>query len=122
MKAVKVALAILIFTVALVLINSFFLSHTVNGYREKVSAINSEDTEKAYSAYLSLYEDFRNSEKYISLTVSHADLMNIEETFSSAIGAAKANNSDELEIIKSRLQDALDHLKRLVGINLDSIL
>ena len=46
MKAVKVALAILIFTVVLVLANSFFLSHTVNGYREKVSAINSEDTKK----------------------------------------------------------------------------
>lgn len=122
MRAVKIASVIFTITIAAVLLNSFFLSKIIDEYKERIEGIDSEDTCAAYDDFSKVYEDFKKKETYISLTVTHTDLTEIEELFSSAIGAARAKDSDELEIIKSRLVDALQHLGRLVGINFDSIL
>lgn len=121
MKAVKIATVILIITVLAVLINSFIISGIIKKYESQIERINSEDS-AVLEKYEKAYEDFKVKKDYISLTVSHEDLTSIEDSFSGAIGAARSKNSDELEIIKSRLLDALHHLRRLVGINLDSIL
>ena len=122
MKSAKYAVAVLIIAIGLVITNSIVLENIIRSYENIVKKIESDDIEKALSEIVSLYDKFKKDEKYINITVSHLDLTNIEEMFASAIGAARANDSTELEIAKSRLEDAFSHLGRLVGINLDSIL
>ena len=122
MKIVKAAIIILILTVGLVITNSVILTKMISGYEFAVKEIDTKNTEAATEALTKLYDSFKRDEKYINLTVSHLDLTNIEEMFASAIGAARADDFSELEITKSRLEDAFSHLGRLVGINLDSIL
>ena len=122
MKTVKIALAILAVTVLSVLINSFVLSSVIKKYEKEVSKIDSNKIESAFESYSAIYDNFNKEKDYISLTVNHEDLTNIEDNFAAAIGAARSHDESELEITKSRLLDALGHLRRLVGINLDSIL
>ena len=77
---------------------------------------------ESHQEYERLYKDFKKKEQYISLTVNHEDLTDVESSFSEIVGAAKANDEEAFLTIKSRLIDALDHLRRLSGINIDSIL
>ncbi len=122
MKAVKAAYIIFVSVFVLVFANSFFLGRTIDGYKNEIDAIDTSNTQAAKDKVTEIYEKFKRDEKFINLTVTHEDLTNIEEMFSGMIGAAKGDDKEELEIEKSRLSDALGHLKRLVGINLDSIL
>lgn len=65
-------------------------------------------------------EKFMRYERYISITVSHGDLTNIEDLLSE-YEAQMRDGSDDADITKSRLINALSHLRRLSGINIDSI-
>ena len=122
MKIVKLAIVILVLTTGLVITNSIILTKITSEYKAAITDIDAKNTKNAEQEFTKLYDSFKQDEKYINLTVSHVDLTNIEEMFASAIGAARADDSSELEITKSRLIDAFSHLGRLVGINLDSIL
>lgn len=122
MKLEKIAYAILICSVLLITANAIALGRIIDTTVAEVTAAEEEDTEKATKAYTELYENFKRKESYIALTVNHGDLMNIEDAFAEIIGAAKADDKESLMIAKSRLIDALGHLKRLSGINIDSIL
>lgn len=122
MKTTKIAVFVLILLFAAILTNSIMISRITDRLSGKVDAIDCEDTESAAREYENLSKEFKKAEKYISLTVSHDDLTNIEESFAEIIGAAKAGNEIGLITLKSRLRDSLEHLGRLSSINLDSIL
>ena len=98
-----------------ILANSFYIM--------KITSELSDELElAAVDNYEKIAKKFQKKERYISLTVSHDDLTNIEEAFAELIGAANAGDEARLVTIKSRLKDSLTHLGRLSGINLDSIL
>ena len=122
MKLKNIAYTILVSTVTLITVNSLVLGRMIDTVTKTVSDAEVDDTTLAETEYTEIYEDFKKKERYISLTVNHNDLMNIENSFAELIGAAKADDKESLIIAKSRLIDALGHLKRLSGINLDSIL
>ena len=78
------------------------------------------DTEN-YSVYEEISHEYAKIQRYIGLTVSHDDLTNIEEDFNEILGAIEADDEESLIIAKSRLIGSLSHLRRLSGINADSI-
>ena len=122
MKLVKIAYAILFTTLALVTLNSVILRSLITDTITAVEAAEEEDTEKAKIEYSQIYEKFQRKETYIAITVNHEDMTNIEDAFSEVVGAADAGDREGMIIAKNRLIDALRHLKRLSGINIDSIL
>jgi energy-coupling factor transporter ATP-binding protein EcfA2 len=76
---------------------------------------------EATEEYSEIYENYKSRMHFISLSVSHEDLSELEEAFSELIGAAKSEDETAITIAKSRLTDRLGHIKRLCGINIDSI-
>ena len=122
MKAFKLSIIILILLTVSVYANSLYIGHTTKSIAKMVESINTDDAEIAVQDFQTIFDEFRKAEKYISITVSHDDLTNIEESFSEIIGAANAGNLVGVKTVKSRLKDALLHLGRLSGINIDSIL
>ncbi len=119
MKTVIVATVTLLVVLILVIVNSFFIAHGIETIIEKLKAIPNNTNDPV--AYQTVYEDYMKLQRYIGFTVSHDDLTNIEGEFHEIIGAIKANDDESLVISKSRLIGALSHLKRLSGINADSI-
>ena len=121
MKSVRFAYLILSLLFAAVIINSVAVGRVIDGLYNEVSAAEEEDMALAREEYEALYEKYKRYELYVSLSVDHDDLSNLEDGFSEIIGAARADDSTALITAKSRLTDCLNHIKRLSGINIDSI-
>lgn len=122
MRVVKIAFVILFSTLIFVTLNSIVLRSVIGDTITNVKAAEEEDMEKAKKEYEELYDNFKRKETYIAITVNHEDMTNIEDAFSEVVGAARAGDREGMLIAKNRLIDALLHLKRLSGINIDSIL
>ena len=124
MLAKIISVIIFITTVTLVGINTYTLEREIGKALEQVDAltITEEETVDAYIEAKSIYESFKRRETYISLTVDHSDLMTIEESFSEMIGYLSVGNASDAIVIKNRLRDSLEHLRRLSGFNIDSII
>lgn len=120
MKTKIAAVTLLIAVTLFVFINAAVVVEKAADYREKVAALSPE-SEHIAEEVSALYDAFAKDERYISLSVNHDDLTNIEESFAEMIGAAKAGDKEQFTVVKSRLEDAFSHLGRLSGINPDSI-
>ena len=120
MKVVIFSYIILALVITLVIVNSIIISHNIDVIIEKLKSIPSIASSK--DDYNDVFEDYMKIQHFLAITVSHDDLTNIEDNFYEILGATDADDDQALNIAKSRLIGALTHLKRLVGINLDSIL
>ena len=121
MKATVIACFVFFSLVVAIIFNSIYIEREVSRLCQELEAVDvlaegcAEQLEKIRS-------DFERSRRFISLSVSHDDFTSIEEGFAEIIGAARAGDQSALIIAKSRLADALLHLGRLSGINIDSIM
>ena len=122
MKAVFLSAFALFLLLIAVILNSLYIGSLSKRYAEDISALTADDIDATREKLEEIYESYKRAKKFISITVSHDDLVNIDETFSDIIGAAKVGMIDEVVIAKSRLRDAFIHLGRLSGINIDSII
>jgi len=121
MKEVRIAFGLLIFTFLAVIINSVALRASFEELYKMVDAAEIEPA-AAVGDYTEIFEHFKKKEPFISLTVNHEDLTAVEDAFAEIIGAAKADDKEAIITIKSRLISSIEHLKRLAGINIESIL
>ena len=121
MKSVYFAYTVFLLLVTAVILNSLFLSKTIDSLREDVEAGAEDDMAIAEKEYTEIYEKYKKYELYISLSVSHDDLANLEDAFAEILGAARAEDTAGVITTKNRLTEYLRHVRRLSGINLDSI-
>lgn len=119
MKSAVVAFIVLIATLIAVILNSFFVMKCIDDISSRLESAPS-DTE-SYELYEDIFDKYMKKQRYIGLTVSHDDLTNIEREFNEILGSIESGDEENLIIAKSRLIGALSHLKRLSGINADSI-
>ena len=119
MKAAVFSFLILGVVLISVVLNSIFVSKSICEIKTMLEDAPS-DTD-SYKEYSHIYEVYMKKQKYIGFTVSHEDLTNIEREFNEILGAIEANDAESLIIAKSRLIGSLSHLRRLSGINADSI-
>jgi len=120
MKVKIFAVAALIITVGFVAINTLTVKRSIEEIKKSVYAIDSAEDKLA--AAKEARESFKSRETYISLTVNHQDLTNIEDCFAEMIGYLEIGDTDGAHVTKSRLINSLEHLWRLSAINLDSII
>ena len=66
-------------------------------------------------------EKYQRYERLISITVSHEDLMAIEDLLAEYEAEMEAD-AEGTEITKSRLLGAFEHLRRLCNLNVDSVI
>ena len=122
MKAVKISIGVLLTLTFAVTANSLCIRHLTKEFSKELEAVNVYTNENLTEKFESLFKRFKKAERFISITVSHDDLTNIEESFADIIGASRAGIQSDAERIKSRLVDSLEHLGRLSSLNLDSII
>ncbi len=122
MKAFRIAVCALVLLITAVFANSAYIENLTDKFANEVDMINESDPEIAKAELSELFSKFKKSEKIISITTSHDDLTSIEESFAEMIGAVNAKDMNELIKIKSRLKNTFEHLGRLSGINIDSII
>lgn len=115
------AVAALVVTLSFVAVNTVMLVRGVDGFCREVCELD-VCKDGAYDEAVDIYGRFGRWETFISMTVSHDDLTNIESGFAEMIGMLEIGDTEGAAVAKSRLKDSFRHLRRLVGINLDSII
>ncbi len=121
MKEKILAVIILIAVVAFVIANTLIIEKQIGDVEKAVSALNTED-EGAADKARKIHEDFMNKERFISLTVSHDDLTNIEDCFVELTGYLSVGDADNAQVTKDRLTNSLEHLRRLSTFTIDAII
>ena len=122
MKVKLLAIVLLAATAGAVALNTFFLTQRIDRITAAVNALDFDTP-----PYIALgdanacFEKFKKEENYLSLTVNHNDLTDIEGLFSEMIGYLSIEDAENAKVAKSRLIDALSHLGRLSGINISSV-
>ena len=120
--ATKASYAVLLFLLLLVILNSFYIrsfcgkAHSISAEHESSDSLDS--LSKRFEAIEEMYE---KNEIFISLSVSHDDLTNIEDLLAEIRGAINTEDKDGALIAKSRFENAILHLGRLSSVNLESI-
>ena len=117
MKSLRIGVIMLLIVIGFSAVNTLFLSGAIERLCEGVSSYSIEGDGCA----MELYSDFKALEAFASLTVSHEDLTNIEDLFVEVISYSKIGDKEGLFIAKSRLDNALLHLGRLIRLNIDSV-
>ncbi len=117
MKEKILAVLMLFAVLCFVAVNTIALDRQISSLMEMLNG-SSLDEEKAEN----IYKIFRQKKSYMSLTVSHEDLTSIEECFIELIGYTRDEDDGNAQTAKNRLVFYLEHLRRLSGFNLDSII
>lgn len=121
MKQKILAICLFIFIIGFVITNMLILKNLTDMLTEEISDISVDD-EGALDRVLKIDEIFKKKEVYIGFTVSHDDLTNIEDCFAELSGCLSVGDTDGAEVAKCRLLRFLEHLRRLVGFNIDTII
>ncbi|MBP3606692.1 MAG: DUF4363 family protein [Clostridia bacterium] len=118
MKVKIFAILVLILILTASALNTHFVLKTIDTLTEAVEALPTDGTAEAAET---LFSDYKKKEGFLSLTVSHNDLTDIESFFSETVGYLSVKDADGAQMAKSRLLDALTHLRRLSGVNISSV-
>jgi len=121
MKQKILSVVLLVVVVAFVTVNTIVITRQIRNMERAVSAIDISD-ENATDEAAEIFKEFRQKEVYISLTVNHEDLTNIEDCFVELVGQLSVGNEDEAKVTKDRLTYSLEHLRRLSTFTIDAII
>ena len=116
-----IAIIILISVIGFVTVNSIVIDRAVDDLLKEVESLDFQDSEAKTEAER-VWKKFKDNSAFISLSVSHDDLSNIEDTFREMIGAIATDDKDSADIAKYRLLSYLEHLRRLSGASIDAII
>jgi hypothetical protein len=123
MKGFILALVTMATVIGSVFANSFVLDRIIGEMTKEVESFEfHEGSKEEEEKFIELYKSYKSAERYISITVNHDDLTNIDNDFNEIIGCLKVNDIQGATIAKSRLEGCFSHLWRLSSINIDSII
>ena len=111
-----------IIIIAAVTFNTLTLHKEINSVYNTVNELQISSSPKSLNEAEAAYELFKQKETFFGLTLNHEDISNIEDCFSEMIGCLYVGDTDGAAVTKNRLTDALGHLRRLSGINIDAII
>lgn len=121
MKVKILSVVLLFFLIASVIANTFFLTRKIEQIISDIQSASTENTHDSAGRITEIFDNYQKAEGFLSLTVSHNDLSDINGYFTELMAYLSLGNAEEASVAKSRLIDALLHLKRLSGWNIQAI-
>ncbi len=118
MKVFYVSLAVSLLIITAVVLNCVLLGVFFTELIEGCEALGDIQNPEPYHR---LYEKFEARRRFMSLSITHDVILQIEGDFSQMLGAISAGDEESCEITKSHLLTVLVHARRLSGINFDSV-
>ena len=124
MKEKIIAVCLFVLVVSFVITNTIVLNIQIEEICDAVKAIEirEDSLKEAERETREIFDIYKRREVFISLTVNHDDLTNIEESFDEMIGYLSVGDADGARVTKNRLVGSLEHLRRLSGFTIDAII
>lgn len=120
MKAFIISCVTVVTVIFAVFTNSLYITKRTDGFIEKLEALPADTSHS--EEYGKIYDEFMGITWYLTLTVNHTDISEIELCFAELLGAISAGDTESVIITKSRLLQSFLHFRRLSEININSIL
>ena len=121
MKVKIFSVVLLILLICAVATNTIFLTRCIDKILSDVEALDTKNAE-ARNFGEEIFDNYKRAEFFLSLTVSHNDLADVNSYFTEMNAYLALGNAEEACVAKSRLTDTLTHLRRLSGFNFGSFL
>ena len=121
MKIKMMAVVIFLSVIVFVGVNTYIIDKEMREIGVDIAELDLS-TERAKEDAEEIYRDFQQKEKYLSLTVSHEDLTNIENCFVEMIGYLSIGDTDNAKVVKDRLTHSIEHLRRLSTFTIEAII
>jgi hypothetical protein len=121
MKEKIIGVIIFVIVTCSVLVNTVVIDRSLFEIICEVDKIDVRQ-DNAKEMLISLYDGFKSKELFLSLSVSHDDITSIKTGFVDAISYLEQDDLPDAEVAKNRLRYFLEHLRRLSGINIDSVI
>ena len=121
MKAFIAACTVTLVLIATVITCSVFVDRSIDEIYNALALLNVENNDRLAEDVRIIYIAFEKKERILGFTVSHGELTELGKDFSELLGAAMAEDEGAVTITKSRLEKSLLRLKRLYGLNLESV-
>ena len=121
MKEKLLATILLICILAAVTLNTLMIDRKIGMLYKSLADLDISNQDSQNSLQ-NIANEYQRTKGLISVTVSHDDLTSIDECFIELAGYMKSSDFVEAEITKNRLMFYLNHIRRLSGFNIDSII
>ncbi len=121
MKERILAVILLVSIIGFSIANMLVLDRQIGRTIDEIGELSLEDDDAEKKAS-DIYDSYLRRQEYISITVSHDDMTNIEDCFAELIAYLSIGDTEGATIAKNRLINYLQHLRRLSGINIDAII
>ena len=121
MKQKIIAVVLLLIVISFVTVNTIIIDKQIYDMIKEVKGIET-DSASAKDKSREIFGKFKRMETFIGLTVNHDDITNIEDCFVEMVGYLSIGNGDEAEVVKNRLTNSLEHLRRLSTFTFDAII
>lgn len=121
MKQKILAICLFILIISFVVSNSLILQSIIDKTIKNINAFSVSEND-AMNKFDNIHDTFTKRLAYIGITVSHDDLTNIEDCFAELKGCLAVNDINGAKVTQYRLISFLEHLRRLVGFNIDTII
>ena len=121
MKEKLLAIALLICIFLAVTLNTFMIDSKISKLYDSLSKLDVCHPD-SQNHLQNIANEYQQTKGLISITVSHDDLTSIDECFIELSGYVESGELTEAEITKNRLMFYLNHIRRLSGFNIDSII
>ncbi len=122
MKSFAVAVIIISLITAFAIGGTLFIDLNFAKIYTNVNNLpSSDDYSAVYSCAEEIEKDFKHTHAYLSIILSNEMLGKIEDYINEIKLYAVLENSDGIEISKSRLKSHIEQLRRLSSFNIESI-
>ena len=121
MKQKIIAVVLLLIVISFVSVNTIIIDKHIDEIIKEVNGIET-DSKSAIDMSREIFDKFKRMETFIGLTVNHDDITNIEDCFVEMVGYLSIGDDDEAEVVKNRLTNSLEHLRRLSTFTFDAII
>ena len=121
MKSKTFAIVTVVSIILLVVFSTLYIEWEIDKIILSVNRLD-VNSENAAEDAKGIREEYKGSVCYISLFVTHDDLTNIEDLMAELDGCLRVGDVNEAEVVKNRLINSLEHLRRLSGMNLEAII
>lgn len=122
-REVRLAIVLLVALIIAVGVSTVISQNVIGDLIESTEALYTDDgCIRSEGDVKKIYDKFEKWRFFFNITINHNDIGYAESDLLELIEAIRANDSTAAGIAKSRLVGALKQLKRLSGVNSDSII
>jgi len=122
-KKLGIAICVLVFIIALGVVEQVLISKTFNEFEERLERfIVDEDEEYDYDAIVETQAWWEKKSKYLELFLPHVQIIEITITYGELVGAVGAEDHDSAQALLNRIKSTAESFSNNYSIRIGNVI